>query len=83
MDLWLVESILCGRKVNLGFLIIQHMANILTFAHSVLPYGMMFIVIFQHFRVDFDGEIDIRICKSSDAIDNGFISRLGYELERN
>ena len=30
IDLWLVDSILCGRKVNLGFLIVQHMANVLS-----------------------------------------------------
>ena len=36
-DWWLVDSILCGRKVNLGYLILQHMANVLSSAHSILP----------------------------------------------
>ena len=83
MDLWLVYFILCGRKVNLGFLIVQHMTNVLASAHSVRPYGMLVTAIFQHFVVNLNGEINIHICKPFNAIDNGFISRLGYELERN
>ena len=83
MDLWLVDFILCGRKVNLGFLIVQHIANVLVSAHNVLPYGMLLTTIFQHFEIDLDGETNIHICKPSDAIDQSSISRLGYELERN
>ena len=83
MDLWLVDFILCGRKVNLGFLIVQHMANVLSSTHSVLPYGMLLTTIFQHFEINLDGEIDIRIYKPSNAINNGSISGLGYELQRN
>ena len=59
------------------------MANVLASAHSVFPYDMLLTAIFQHFGVDFDGEADIRIYKPSDAIDNGSISCLGYELEQN
>ena len=83
MDLWLVDSTLCVGKVNLGFLIVQHMTNVLASAHSVHPYDMLLTTIFQYIGIDLDGETDICICKPSYAIDNGFISRLGYELERN
>ena len=81
MDLWLVGSILCGRKVNLGFLIVQHIANVLSSVHSVLPYGLLLTTIFQHFEINLNGETDIHLCKMSDAIDNGSISRLDYELQ--
>ena len=44
LDLWLVDSILCGSKVNLGFLIVQHMTNVLFSAsHMVFfspPYSI-------------------------------------------
>ena len=46
MNLWLVDSILYGRKVNLGFLIVQHMANVLSSTRNVLPYGMFLTTIF-------------------------------------
>ena len=48
IDLWLMDSILCVRKVNLGFLIVQHMGNVLSSTTSVLPYGMLLITIFNH-----------------------------------
>ena len=83
MDLWLVDSILYGRKVNLGFLIVQHMANVLASVHSVLQYGILLTTIFRHFEIDLDGETDICICKTFDAINHSSISHLGYELERN
>ena len=63
-----------------GFLIVQHMSNVLFLAHSVLPYGMLLTTIFHHFDLDLDGEFIVRVSKPSDAIDNGSISRLGYEL---
>ena len=44
---------------------------------------MLLTTVFQLFEIDLDSKIDICICKSSTAIDNSSISRLGYELERN
>ena len=83
MDLCLVDSIICGRKINLGFLIIQHMSNVLASTHSVIPYRMLLTTIFQHFDINLDGETDIQVCESSDAINNSCISQLSYELMRN
>ena len=51
IDLWLVDSIMCGRKVNLRFMIIQSIENVISSAFSVLPYGMLLTVMFQHFGV--------------------------------
>ena len=59
------------------------MANVLSSIDSVLPYGMLLTTILWHFEINLDGETDIRICKPSDAIDNGLISWLGYELHGN
>ena len=83
MDLCLVDCYLCGRKVKLGYLIVQHMANILSSTHSVLPYGMLLTTIFCHFGIDLNGGTDIRLRKPSDAIDNSCIARLGYEYHGN
>ena len=81
IDLWLVDSIMCGRKVNLGYLIVQHMANGLSSAHSVLPYGMLLTTLFQACDVDLDSESDIRISKPFDAIKYTCIARSGYEFD--
>ena len=56
------------------------MANVLTSAYSVLPYCMLLTTIFCHFGLDLNSESDIWVSKPSDAIDNGSISQLGYEL---
>ena len=72
---------MCGRKVNLGYLIVQHMVNVLTFAHSVLPYGMLFTTLFRACDLDLDSESDIRTSKLSDAIDHASIAHLGYEFD--
>ena len=45
-DLWLVDCILCGRKVNLGYLMVQQMSNLLTSVHDILPYGMVLTLMF-------------------------------------
>ena len=61
VDLWLVYHILMGRKVNLAFLIVQHMSKVLTSSRSILPYRMLLTTIFQSFGVDLDSEVDIRM----------------------
>ena len=83
MDMWLVDFIMCGRKVNLAYLIVQHMVNVLSFAYSVLPYNMFLTTIFCHFGIELDGETNIRFNKPSDAIDNSYIAQLGYKYHGN
>ena len=81
VNLWLVYSILMGHKINLGFLIIQHMSKVVISSRSILPYGMLLTSVFQYFGVDLDIEVDLRMSKSSDYIDNACISHLGYEFD--
>ena len=81
VDLWLIYSILMGCKVNLGFLIIQHMSKVLTSSRSILPYGMLLTSVFQSFGVNLDSEVDLRMSKAFDYIDNACISRLGYKFD--
>ena len=70
-----------GCKVNLGFQIIQHMSKVLTSSRSILPYGMLLTAVFQSFGVHLDSEMDIRMSKPSDYIDNACITRLDYEFD--
>ena len=79
IDLWLVDCMLYGRKVNLGYLIVQHMANVLTSAHIVLPYGMLLTTLFRAWDVNLDSETDIRVSKPSNTIDNNCFAQLSYE----
>ena len=78
VDLWLVHSILLGCKVNLGYMIIQHILRTLKSPRTILPYGMMLTTIFRHFGFDLDKETEVRMCKALDSINNTYISHLGY-----
>ena len=79
-DLWLIGCILSGRKVNLGYLMVQQMSNLLTSTHDILPYGMVFTLMFRACGFDLSAETDVRMPKPFDAIDNACITRLGYEF---
>ena len=57
------------------------MANVLTSAHSVLPYGLLLTTLFWACDLDLDSESDIRVSKPSDSIDHACIARLGYEYD--
>ena len=70
-----------GRKVNLDFLIIQHMSKAITSSRSILPYGMLLTTVFQSSGVDFNSEVDIRMSKPFEYIGNACITRLGYEFD--
>ena len=72
---------MCGKKVNLGYLIVYHMVNVLTSAHSVLPYGMLLTTMFRACGLDLDSESDIKISKPSDAIAHACTVHLGYEFD--
>ena len=57
------------------------MANVLNFAHSVLPYGMLLTTLFWACDLNLDSESGTRVCKPSDAIDHAWITQLGYEYD--
>ena len=67
------------QESQLRLFAVQYMANMLTSAHSVLPYGMLLTIIFRACDLNLDGQTDIRVTKPYDAIDNAYISRLSYE----
>ena len=70
-----------GRKVNLGFLIIQHITKVPTSSRSIFPYRMLLTTAFQFFGADLDSESDMRMSKPSENINNACITRLGYEYD--
>ena len=57
------------------------MANVLTFVHSVLPYGMLLTTLFRACYLDLESESDIKVSKPSYVIDHACIARLGYKYD--
>ena len=47
----LLDSILEGRVLNVGYIIVQHMLSALGIASWYLPFGSIITRILKHFRV--------------------------------
>ncbi|KAL2480372.1 Uncharacterized protein Adt_33338 [Abeliophyllum distichum] len=51
-DVFLLDSILLGRKLDFPYIMIQHMNSVLSGSRSkALPYGMILTKVFEHFGV--------------------------------
>lgn len=51
LDVVLLDSILVGRKLNVGYIILQHMRSTLGITTRSLPFGSIISRILTHFRV--------------------------------
>ncbi|KAL2486800.1 Uncharacterized protein Adt_31556 [Abeliophyllum distichum] len=67
-DVFLLDSILRGRKLDFSYIMIQHMSYVLSGTRAkALPYGMIFTKIFQHFDVSFRDSVAL-LLKAIDTI---------------
>lgn len=56
LNLFVMYCLLTRRQINLGHLLLNHMKDACEKKRHGLPYGMLFIQIFQVFEVDMGGE---------------------------
>ncbi|KAL2466597.1 Uncharacterized protein Adt_42448 [Abeliophyllum distichum] len=67
-DVFLLDSILFGRKLDFPYIMIQHMNYILSGTRpKALPYGMILTKIFEHFGISFHDSVAL-IPKATDTI---------------
>ncbi|KAL2486788.1 Uncharacterized protein Adt_31544 [Abeliophyllum distichum] len=67
-DVFLLDSILRGRKLDFSYIMMQHMSYVLSGTRpKALPYGMILTKIFQHFEVSFRDSVAI-LPKAIDTI---------------
>ncbi|KAL2490879.1 Uncharacterized protein Adt_26507 [Abeliophyllum distichum] len=67
-DIFLLDSILRGRKINFSYIMIQHMSCVLSGNRpKALPYGMILTKNFQHFEISFRDSVAI-FPKATDTI---------------
>ena len=52
LEAFLVDSLLMGRKVNLGYIMLNHMISCCESTTRVLPYGRFLTKIFRKFGLD-------------------------------
>ena len=51
LDVGLLDSLISGRPINLGYVIVRHILSTLAVNHHLLSYGSIITKILRHFEV--------------------------------
>ncbi|KAJ9691724.1 hypothetical protein PVL29_013801 [Vitis rotundifolia] len=81
-EAFLVYSILSERKINIGYIIFQHMKACSLSEDSILLYGMFITKIVKYFNVNLRNEIDDKKLKSFDTYDQASLRRMHFVLNK-
>ncbi|KAL2474870.1 Uncharacterized protein Adt_35606 [Abeliophyllum distichum] len=75
-DIFLLDSILLGRKLDFLYIMIQHMNSVLSGSRlKALPYGMILTKVFEHFGVSDLNTIAL-VPKATDTINTLTLKRM-------
>ena len=76
---FLVDSILTGRRIHLGYLMMMHMISCCESMTRVLPYGR----VFKYVGVDWSRETDFEAPNIYDTYDEQSLGRMKFEKALN
>ncbi|KAL2513131.1 Uncharacterized protein Adt_18731 [Abeliophyllum distichum] len=80
-DVFLLDSILLGRKLEFRYIMIQHMNYVLSGTRpKALPYGIILTKIFEHFGVSFHDSVAL-LPKATDTINTLSLKRMKFFKE--
>ena len=74
-----MECITKGKAINLPFIMIGQMKETIRKAKTCLPYGTVFILLFQNVHIDLSEEY-IKELHHSDTYSIKYLMRMGYHL---
>ncbi|KAL2542262.1 Uncharacterized protein Adt_03240 [Abeliophyllum distichum] len=75
-DVFLLDSILLGRKQDFPYIMLQHMNSVLSSTRpKVLPYGMILTKVFEHFGVSVHDSVAL-LQKATDTINISTLKRM-------
>ncbi|KAL2518368.1 Uncharacterized protein Adt_14615 [Abeliophyllum distichum] len=75
-DMFLLDSILLGRKLDFPYIMIQHMNSVLSGTRSkVLPYDMILTKVFEHFGVSVHDSVTL-LPKATNTINISTLKRM-------
>ncbi|KAL2526263.1 Uncharacterized protein Adt_11317 [Abeliophyllum distichum] len=75
-DVFLLDSILIGRKLNFSYIMLHHIDSVLSSTRTkALPYGMILTKKFQHFEVSFRDSV-VLLPKATDTINPLTLKRM-------
>ena len=74
-----MDSILIGRRIHVGYLMMMHMISYVESTTRVLPYGRFLTRVFKDARVDLSREMDFEVPISYDTYDEQSLGQMRFE----
>ena len=79
LEAFIVDSILTGRWIHVGYLMMMHMISCIESMTGVLPYGRFLSRVFKDVGVDLSKKTDFEAPTSYDTYDEQSLRRLKFE----
>ena len=74
-----MDSILIGRRIHLGYLMMMHMISCYESSTRVLPYARFLTKVFKNARVDLSRERDFEAPSIYDTYDEQSLGHMKFE----
>ena len=78
-----MDSIMTGRRIHLGYLMMMHMISCCENTICVLPYGRFLTRVFKDAEVDLSRETDFEVPNSYDTYDDLSMRQMKFEKALN
>ena len=79
LEAFIMDSILTGRRIHVGYLMMMHMISCIESMTRVLPYDHFLTQVFKDARVDLSKETDFEALTSYDTYDEQSLGRMKFE----
>ncbi|RVW71065.1 hypothetical protein CK203_061502 [Vitis vinifera] len=79
LEAFIVDSILTGRRIHVGYLMMMHMISCCESKTRVLPYGRFLTRVFKDTGVDLSRETDFEAPTTYDTYDEQSLARMKFE----
>ncbi|RVW56505.1 hypothetical protein CK203_072491 [Vitis vinifera] len=81
LEAFIVDSILTGRRIYVGYLMMMHMISCIESTTHVLPYDRFLTLVFKDVGVDLSKKTDFEAPTSYDTYDEQSLGRMKTELD--
>ena len=78
-ETFLIDSILIGRRIHLGYSMIMHMISCCESTTRILPYDHFLTKVFKDVDVDLKREMDFEAPNTYDTYDDQSMGRMKFE----
>ena len=79
LEAFIMDSILMGRRIHVGYLMMMHMISCIESMTRVLPYDHFLTQVFKDARVDLSKETDFEALTSYDTYDEQSLGRMKFK----